>query len=237
MTHSPADLVPLLCKECGSALEGDDEAAVYLCSVCGMAYESAAGELAGFRPLTAAITTQLATSGPPQYLAFWRLAVQVSGPRDGAWWRLSRACAPAPVHLYVPAFTLTRAVLQRLGTGLTEMQPRLELTPGLVSGKTGRSSLRDASVRALPGSPGVALMGPDFETLSPVVIGRSDCRTLAHFVFLALESHEAPNLHSVDYQLETAGEELLFVPALWDPRHVHDSNWRFLLHEYDGKVA
>ncbi len=60
---------------------------------------------------------------------------------------------------------------------------------------------------------------------------------LAHFVYLAVESYEAPNLHSVEYQLQTKGEQLVFLPAVWDPRYVHDSGWRLLLSEYDGRVA
>ncbi|MBN1632034.1 MAG: hypothetical protein JW990_19940, partial [Thermoleophilia bacterium] len=73
--------------------------------------------------------------------------------------------------------------------------------------------------------------------ISPVVVGRQDSRTLAHFVFLAVESHEKKDLMAVDYQLETRGEELIFIPAVWDPRHIHESNWRLLLREFDGQVA
>jgi hypothetical protein len=30
---------------------------------------------------------------------------------------------------------------------------------------------------------------------------------------------------------------LIFIPAVWDPRQVHESNWRLLLREFDGLVA
>jgi hypothetical protein len=60
---------------------------------------------------------------------------------------------------------------------------------------------------------------------------------LAHFVYLAVESHEAHDLQSVDYELETVGEDLVFIPAAWDPRCIHESNWRLLLREFDGLVA
>ena len=88
-----------------------------------------------------------------------------------------------------------------------------------------------------PGSAGIAPTGPDFGAVSPVVVGRTDYQVLAHFVFLAVESYEAPNLRSVDYRLEMSGEELVFIPAVWDPRYVHDSNWRLLLREFDDQVA
>jgi hypothetical protein len=120
---------------------------------------------------------------------------------------------------------------------LAESQPALELTPGLAQDTSRRPSLVKAEKIPLPGSAGVALAGTDFGTFSPVVVGREDCRVLAHFVFLAVESYEAPNLRSVDYDLEMTGEELIFLPAVWDPRYVHDSNWRLLLREFDGQVA
>ncbi len=88
-----------------------------------------------------------------------------------------------------------------------------------------------------PGSPGLAVTGSDFGTISPVVVGRTDCHVLAHFIFLAVESFEAPSLRSVDYRLDTLGEELVFLPAVWDPRYVHESNWRLLLREFDDQVA
>ena len=81
------------------------------------------------------------------------------------------------------------------------------------------------------------MSGPDFGVLSPVVVSRQDSHVLAHFVFLAVESFEAPNLRSVDYRLSTKDEQLVFLPAVWDPRYVQDSNWRLLLSEFDGQVA
>lgn len=202
-----------------------------------MAYEAVEGELASFRPLTASETTELAVCGTTQYLAFWRLNVDFSPALDSAWTRLRRAKAPDPVYLYVPAFTLARAMMQRIGVSLAEAQPQLELAPGLVGGIGSKPSLVEVGAMPAPGSPGLALTGPDFGTLSPVVVGRTDSHVLAHFLFLAVESREAPNLRSVDYHLETLGEELVFLPAVWDPRYAHDSSWRLLLREFDGRVA
>ena len=216
---------------------GADEAALFLCPICGLAYEPVEGELAEFRPMTAAATTELSVGGTVQYLAFWRMVPDLVSGTDGAWSRLCRAHAPDPVRLYVPAFTLARAVLQRLGISLTKAQPDLELSAGLVTDSLSRPKLVDMERVALPGSAGVVLTGSDFGTLSPVVVGRADCEALAHFVFLALESHESSDLRAVDYQLKVRGEELVFVPAVWDTRHAHDANWRFLLREYDGQVA
>jgi hypothetical protein len=202
-----------------------------------LAYEAVAGELAGFRPLAAFQSTELAVSGLVQYLAFWRLSIDFSPSLDSAWMRLRKAKAPDPVYLYVPAFTLARAMMQRIGVSMAEAQPDLELTPGLPADTGHKPSLVEVGALPPPGSPGVALTGPDFGALSPVVVGRTDSHVLAHFLFLAVESYEAPNLRSVDYHLETLGEELVFVPAVWDPRYAHDCSWRLLLREFDGRVA
>ncbi len=172
-----------------------------------------------------------------QYLAFWRLSIDFAPALDSAWTRLRKATAPDPVYLYVPAFTLARAMLQRIGVSLAEAQPELELAPGLAADTKHRPSLVEVGAIPAPGSPGLALTGPDFGTLSPVVVGRKDSHVLAHFLFLAVESYQEPNLTSVDYRLETLGEELVFLPAVWDPRYVHDSSWRLLLREFDGRVA
>jgi hypothetical protein len=128
-------------------------------------------------------------------------------------------------------------MMQRIGVSLAEAQPELELSPGLVADTASKPALVEVGAVPPPGSPGLALTGPDFGTLPPVVVGRKDSHVLAHFLFLAVESYEAPNLSSVDYRLETLGEELVFLPAVWDPRYAHDSSWRFLLREFDGRVA
>lgn len=182
------------------------------------------------------------------YLAVWRLVVSITAAPDSAWERIQKATAPGQAYLYVPAFSLMRSVVQRLGVSLTEAQPALDLTPGLEVGPPRRPALMEAGMGVIvnvgararegDGAPGAAVAAePGFGTFSPVVVGRQDARTLGHFVYLAVESHEARDLHSVDYELEPVGEELLFIPAVWDPRYIHESNWRLLLREFDGLVA
>jgi hypothetical protein len=193
------------------------------------------------------VTTELALGGTVQYLAVWRVAVNISAAAESAWARICRVAAPGSAYLYVPGFTLVRPVVQRVGVGLTEAQPALELTAGFsedaphrpalvgVGGsKGGAPPVRDG---VYDGVTATAVTGPDFGTFSPVVVGRKDGHALAHFVYLAVESHESHDLRSVDYELEAIGEELIFVPAVWDPRYVHESNWRLLLREFDGLVA
>jgi hypothetical protein len=237
--------VPLLCKNCGLALQGGDEAALFLCPGCGLAHEPGEEGLAAFSPLTAAITSELAVSGPVRYLAVWRVTATVKAAAGGAWERVCKVAAPGPAYLYVPGFTLARPVVQRLGVSLTEAQPALELTAGppedtphrpTLVGVAGGAGVAHGSDTA-EGAPGVAVAGPDFGTFSPVVVGRKDACILAHFVYLAVESHETHDLRSVDYELEPASEELTLIPAVWDPRYIHESNWRFLLSEFDGLVA
>jgi len=223
--------VPLLCDECGSALQGGDEAALFMCPVCGRAHEPGESGLTSFMPLTAAVTTELALSGSVRYLAVWRMEVSVSSSAALPWERIRRVASPELPYLYVPAFTLVRPVVQRLGVSLTLSQPALELSSGLAKGSGQRPALVDSGVDGDEDS------GPGFGSISPVVVGRKDARMLAHFVFLAVESHEVSDLQSVQYELETRGEQLLFIPAIWDPRYIHESNWRLLLREFDGLVA
>ena len=236
-------------------MRGGEEAALFICPVCGRAHEPREDGLESFLPLTAAITTELALAGPVQYLAAWRLDVTVSNAEASAWERIRRATAPGTAYLYVPAFSLVRPVVQRLGVSLTEAQPALELSSGLAAGAVARPALVDVGAdvgartdleQAARGATGggtetglseEAGEGPDFGTFSPILVGRKDARMLAHFVYLAVESHEAHDLQSVDYELETVGEELVFIPAVWDPRCIHESNWRLLLLEFDGLVA
>lgn len=247
---SPADLVPLLCSKCGLALLGGDEAALFICPVCGLAHEPGERGLEPFSPLTAAMTTDLAVAGPVQHLAVWRLVVTVEAPAESAWERIRKAAAPGPAYLYVPAFSLVRPVVQRLGVSLVETQPALELAFGLpanvpsrpalvsVDGGTARRLDGRSDGGAGDGTLGVAVASAsDLGPLPPVVVGREDARVLAHFVYLAVESHEAHDLRSVDYRLEATSEDLVFIPAVWDPRYIHESNWRLLLREFDDLVA
>jgi hypothetical protein len=244
---SPADLIPLLCTNCGAALQGGDNAALFLCAACGLAYEPGEEGLVSFPPLTAAVTTELAVAGPMQYLAVWRLAVSISAAEDSAWEGISKAVTPRSPCLYVPAFSLVRPVVQRLGMRLTETQPDLELAQGPPEHVAQRLALVEV---ATPQGPGLTRGGSpldstvdaagaalDFGFLSPVVAGRKDARVLAHFVYLAVESHETRDLRSVDYELQTLCEELILIPAVWDPRYIHEASWRLLLREFDGLVA
>jgi len=185
--------------------------------------------LIAYPPLTAVVTSELAVSGPLRYLAFWRVLASVKSPGGSAWERICRVAAPEPAYLYIPAFSLIRPVVQRLGVSLVELQPELELTEGFSADAASRPALVNAD------TPIAADV--DFGPVSPVVTGRQDARVLAHFVYLAVESHEARDLRSIDYELEPVGEDLLFIPAVWDPRYIHESNWRLLLREFDGLVA
>ena len=218
--------------------------------------------LTAFQPLTAAITSELAAPSDVHYLATWRfvaspqggartgqvgLAPDTQSPSDQAWDRIRKAAAPGPPYLYVPAFVLTRAVVQQLGVSLVMAQPQLELTPGLPAEAPARPVLVPA-VSRLPGGPPAGAAagvgngegvgeGPGFGTVSPVVVGRQDARALANFVYLAVVAHELHDLLAIEYQLDLSREELVFLPAVWDVRYVLNSNWRFLLHEFDDLVA
>ena len=229
---------------------------MFVCPGCGQVHEVTENGLSPLAVSTVAVTTELAVSGPIRYLAVWRLLPDATTGDDPVWEHIRRAAAPGPAHIYVPAFSMARPVVQRIGVSLTEVQPTLQLTPGAPTGRGPRPVLVEALPQVSPlsvaqgvalaarqsVSPGAAAGGsladpPDFEAVSPILIGRREAWGLAHFVYMAIEAREARDLHSADLRLEPGEEELLFFPAVWDPRYIHDSNWRLLLSEFDGLVA
>jgi hypothetical protein len=227
----------LLCTNCGLALQGGDEAAFFLCTNCGLVFEPGPDGLAQSHPLTAAVTSELAVAGPVQYLAVWRVAVSISTRVVSAWERIRKVAAPEQAYVYVPSFTLRRPVVQRLGVRLTQAQPVLRLVRSLGEDPSHRPALIEVPHDLAAARTHGVITAPEFGTFSPVILSGRDSHVLAHFVYLAVESHESRDLHSVDYELEPLSEELLFIPAVWDPRYIHESNWRLLLREFDGLVA
>lgn len=232
-----------MCTTCAVPLETAKDAAVYPCRRCGRAFAVESDRLVEMWPKTAAVTTELAVPPDVRYLAVWRFlaSVEVEGkqaktgaPPTQVWDQIRRVAAPEPPFLYVPAFSLVRVVVQQLGLGLVQAQPRLELEEGIPPERPLPPRPVDEARE-----PGVDAWGsdPGFGTLSPVVLSQSDAETVAHFVYLALESRSTPDLRSIDYELGLTGGVLLFLPAVHDVRHVRDSNWRFLLREFDGLVA
>jgi hypothetical protein len=188
---------------------------------------------------TAAITTELAVPADVRFLAVWRFlaAVEVrekSSERvvapGAVWEQIRRVAAPKPPFLYVPAFALARVTVQQLGVGLVMAQPDLALEPGLPAE---RASLHQGAADQRIDDD----EGPGFGAVSPVLLSAADAGTVAHFVYLAVESRATSGLRAIDYDLDLTGGELLFLPAVYDRRYIRDSFWRFLLREFDGLVA
>jgi hypothetical protein len=146
------------------------------------------------------------------------------------WAKIARRTGAARTRLYVPAFSLARSVVERLGVRLTRVQPLLR--PSAV--RPGRSG----GLRSSYG-PGVdqPVDADSAKRFSPIVLGRADARILTDFVYLALRAGESRKVPDLDYEIAITGEELLFLPAVWDARCVHDANWRLLLREFDDQVA
>ena len=210
------------------------------------------GRLTASRASTAAITTELSVPSHLRYVAVWRLPLADSAVGDPVWDLVRRAATPRPAYLYVPAFSLARAVVQTLGVRLTEVQPLLGLTrsapvaralrPALVDTASGAAPFPTAGFIAPSGdhaqdenadSPGE----PGSDAVSPILVGRREAWGLAYFIYMALEARETHDLRPSDIGREPGQEELVFLPAVWDPRCVHESNWRLLLREFDGLVA
>ncbi len=252
---SLSELFPLVCRDCGTVVPPDDDAALVVCPSCGLAHELVDGELGVTTPLVAACTTELAILGEVHRLAAWRLIVEVDEPGDSTWERLGRKAAPQIPYLYVPAFSTTRSVLHRVGFQLTQAQPRLEPCPsgraatehGHLDPEPGMSAtgLHSVSAGAGPASclaRGATSFSPEddesgFGRFTPVLLSRQDARILSHFLYLVLRAGDIRELAVADYQLDVVAEELVYIPAVWDTRYLHGANWRLLLREFDDLVA
>jgi hypothetical protein len=233
-------------------LAGGDEAALFTCPNCGSVHEVKEGVLTVSLAYTAAVTTKLSVPSHLRYLAFWRLPLAGDAVGDPVWELMRRAAAPRPAYLFVPGFSLARAVVQTLGVRLTEMQPDLDLTqggpvarllrPALVDTASGVTPFPTAGFMAPSGDPardGYAPSpgDPGSDAVSPILVGRREAWGLAYFIYMALEARETHDLQPSDIGLVKDREELVFLPAAWDPRCIHESNWRLLLREFDGLVA
>jgi hypothetical protein len=227
----------LLCHQCGLPLAGGDEAALFTCPNCGLVHETNGAELTPFPASTAAVTTGLAVAGDLRYVAVWRLQPAKTAQGDPVWDSMRRAAAPSEPHLYVPAFSLARAVVQRLGVRLTEVQPALELTPVPPVARVLRPALAEAGPAASPSEGVDGFLDPGSEAVSPIQVGRREAWGLAYFIYMAMLARETHDLQPAGVQLEPGRQELVFLPAVWDPRCIHESNWRLLLREFDGLVA
>ena len=227
-----------MCPACGLPLEAAAAAEVFPCLKCRRAYSPGEDSLDVVPTQTAAITTELALPADVRFLAVWRFlaAVEVrekSSERvvapGAVWEQIRRVAAPRPPFLYVPAFALARVTVQQLGVGLVMAQPDLTLEPGLPAER--------ASLHQVVADQRDDGEGPGFGAVSPVLLSAADAGTVAHFVYLAVESRATSGLRAIDYDLDLTGGELLFLPAVYDRRYIRDSFWRFLLREFDGLVA
>ena len=223
-----------------------------MCPGCGLVHEVGEKTLTPFPASTVAVTSELIPSGLVQYLAVWRLLPAAMAGEDLVWEHIQRVAASGPAYLYVPAFSLARQVVQRLGVRLTDVQPVLGLNAGVPVGKGPRPALAEARSEVTPlpatvaGSSGGARGGSvagdlggdqEFGLVSPILVGRREAWGLAHFIYMAIEARETHDLRPAGLCLQPEREELLFFPATWDPRYIHEANWRLLLREFDGLVA
>jgi hypothetical protein len=222
-------------------------ASLFPCRTCGLFYEPEGRDLREVVPRVAAITTRLAVPPEVHYLAAWSFlaSVEVRQKRTAtvtspvsAWDHIREVAAPRPPFLFVPAFALARPVVKQLGAILVETQPQLDFDSGIPPEGPKRPVLVEAEGRAAKvaweeDEPGVS---PRW-TVSPVLLSQKDAETVAHFVYLAVENRATVDLRGIDYDLSLTGAELLLLPAVFDRRYVRDSNWRFLLSEFDGLVA
>jgi hypothetical protein len=199
-------------------------------------FEAEAGPLGCHEPWVAQPTSDLVPSHAPRYLACWRFEVDAAEevPSDATLRRIRRSAAPDAPHVFVPAFSHRRPVVQHLGASLVAAQPHLDLERGLPGEPVAHA------VPTFPRWPEPAAAWEERATdsLSPVLVGTSDAMLLAHFVYLAVQAQDAHESRStVHYRLPLGEPQLLFLPALRDPRYIHEASWRLLLREFDGVVA
>jgi hypothetical protein len=212
--------------------------------MCGLVHEVGEKSLSPFSASTVTATTGLAVSGKVQYLAVWRLLPEALPKGGPIWDSIQRRAAGGPAYLFVPAFSLARAVMQRIGVRLTQMQPEITLTEGAPVARL----LRPALAEARPYAPPLQTASeapqssssphePFPDAVSSVLVGTREAWGLAHFIYMAVEARELHDVRLTGFRLQPGREELLFLPAVWDSRYIHDSNWRILLREFDGLVA
>ncbi|WP_332699676.1 hypothetical protein, partial [Halalkalibacter lacteus] len=79
------------------------------------------------------------------------------------------------------------------------MQPVLELTSGAPVGPGPRPALVEAT-SAAESEEAADLGAPDFEAVSPVLIGRREAWGLAHFIYMAIEAREIRESRPADYR-------------------------------------
>ena len=226
-------------------------ASLFPCRECGLFYEPEGQDLREVVPRTAAITTELAVPPEVHYLAAWAFLASVEVrekrtatvvPPVSVWEHIREVAAPRPPFLFVPAFALARMVVKQLGAVLVEAQPELDLDSGIPPEGPKRPVLVEAEGQAAQVVERVVeqveeVGAPPRWTVSPVLLSKKDAETVAHFVYLAVENRATADLRGIDYDLSLTGAELLLLPAVFDRRYVRDSNWRFLLREFDGLVA
>ncbi len=224
LLHEPR-LLPLVCSTCALPLTLSPAAAAYPCTGCGRVYEPQAGELREVPVGYVQATSEVERRGELHLLPFWEFPAEVAVERkraanpaapDYTWGQVRRRAArkgtaPRSPSLFVPAFALERVVVARLGVRLLRAQPEMAVLAQGEQGLGGR--------------------------LPPLLLDEADARVAAHFVYLALEADATPELRSIDYDLRLGPGRVLFLPADYDRRLVHDANWRLLLREFDGLLA
>ena len=183
-------------------MRAEAEAVLFVCPCCGLVHEPTAEGLRRVPPLVAAVTSQTAERTPESYLAVWEVLVSFAGDRRR--------------RIFVPAFSLARSVVERLGVRLTQKAPALVALE-------------------FPQHPG-STAAADARLFSQILLGRQDDRTLSRFVEVALwlrEHGDGGAAPTPDDRLEVCDERLVYLPALCDPRCIHDADWRLLLREFD----
>ncbi len=210
-TLTRAELIPLLCTDCGTRLDSDVDAVLFVCPACGLTHEPAEGGFRVLPTLVASVTSRSVATDSTIRLAVWRLVTDISSAGAVFGQDEPSAAARRGSYVYVPAFSLARMVVENLGVRLTQKQPVLEAPSGALSG--------GAAVSSTP--------------FSPILLGREEARLLAGFVHLGLGVREGQHEEMMEDELTTSAEELVFVPAVRDPRCVHDAGWRLLLREFD----
>ncbi len=209
-----------------------------MCPRCRLAFEPSGEGLREVKAATGEMTTGLALPAEIRYVAAWRFRAEADvkskegdhwAPPGSVWANILRNASPQPPFIYVPAFTLNRVTVQQLGTGLVLAQPHFEAHPGAPEARS--------SAPRLVASPEGEDEGPGFGQVSPVLLSAADAETVAHFVYLAVETWATSGLRSIDYDLALTGAELLFLPAAYDRRYARDSFWRFLFREFDALQA
>ncbi len=178
-------LLALHCPRCESPLIPDNDHVVTVCDRCQTTVHI--GD-EGLTPILVHYVAPAFGASVTRRLPFWVFEGQVHiiqrQTQGGNAERQSRQLWHKPRTLYVPAWELSLATAQSMGSALIQQQPVYQVDPQ-----------------------------PAASRLTPVIVTAEDALKLLEFMILAIEARRPDWLRNLDFRLEVNEPELWALPA------------------------